>query len=334
MLKDLFSEITEELNLRSDESLSDIEKEAESEDSGLDPLSAAIYQYLATQPIEKEAEAVAVEPEQHEVTSAKSAPTSLSASLILIEKEAGEMIFPDHIKNFVYNAEKSGFSDEEIEEYLEKQALSAAGGAGLSMLGRALSAPFKGVGRSLAAASAKKKAIKAIMNSEMGPALADNAVADAVRKAGAGIQDAPGLSDRLLGVVSPNRYKNKRIAEELKVKGTLDDLVSMNPSLLDDPTKIRELVKEVSYGSQMSPGLKSYANLKAPDVKTLRPDVLAKLSPAERAAAELAHKAEIFRKGKNFRPAMYGAGGAGLAYLAATRDNSGGGRGRGPIVIT
>lgn len=357
-MDNLYSEIEKDLGLMASKE----QQKIASDGDFLDPLSAQIANFLANasddEMIIKEASVPTViaeiEPELDfdnpaGISEQEEIPQTLSNVMIGIEKKAGKPVFDDDIKRFVYNAEQNGFSMDQIEEWIDenmddpaisaalnKEALYAPGaGLGLSMLGRAITAPFKGLARGLKANQAKKTALGLIQNRATIDTATDQAVAEAIRRSGAGIQKAPGLADRLIDVVNPNHWKNKRISQEMGLKGTIDDLIAAEPDLMGDPKRIKDLVAEVTGGTAESPGLKYYMSkgFKAPTETTrqLRAKALEGLSPSERAAAQVADRFDKLKKNKAL---VGGAGGAGLAYLAATRDRaSGGRRGGGQVLV-
>ncbi|RLF64834.1 MAG: hypothetical protein DRN30_04945 [Thermoplasmata archaeon] len=324
MPKNLFEEIEAELGLAtSDDAL---QKEAS------DPLLADIYSYLANHSADEDSFEVNEEfGKEASVVTPVIEPTTLTATMIGIEKEAGEKVFPDQVKSFVFNAEELGYSTDEIEEYLSKEAgLGGLLGLGISGAGHALAKPFRKALNARAAKKGVNSAIEAIHRSEAAPAMADQAVANAMRLAGKDIKAAPSLMDRITGVVNPNHFRNKRLIAEGKLRGTMDDIISADNEYLTDPRRMQGLISELTFGRPTDPTLQKFMKNKLPKGSRM---AMQGGSGAENLGASLGTKWDAFKRGKNYNKALAAGGGGGLAYLMATRDKGSGQRGRGSIIV-
>lgn len=325
-MKDLSREIADELNLKAE-----LPFDKEAALTG-DPLVVAINAYLDEHPYEHL--------DEHEYNSSSEIEhmasfeskldpdpvfTTLTATMIDIEKQAGEVVFPDHIKRFVFNAEEAGASVEEIEEVLEKQ------GGILTGIGRTLKAPFNKMLRARTARKTMDTAIDAMVDTVRAEPIADQAVARAVRAAGADIKLAPSFMDRIVEVVNPGHVKTKRLLAEGKLKGAVDDIVTANEDYLADPKRMQDLIREMTGSNPQNIALKEF--LKAKPVLSSKLD-LTNATGAEALGAGMGQKWDIFKKKKYFKPLAGGGAGAGLAYLIGNHNSGGGGHRSGPVIIT
>ena len=231
--------------------------------------------------------------------------SSISQAIDIIEKEVGEEVFVDELKNFVFSVEVAGYTKPEILDFMEKEA--GVGSKIISLLGGDRMGQLQEKARRLYNTAAISKA--------QTPGVVSQILSGHARN----IQRKPGMISRLKGAMSgSNPYAALKLDNEAKAVRAIQELGALDPAIM----------KPIGLGKYFGPSKGvSHSKLremltipKAPKVvPTVIPPGLSNLQVAGLKAGD---QMQRFNRYKHRNAYIAGAGGLGLATLAASNNDS------------